>query len=372
MGSIVDGIPLLGTLPYTGISVLPSLEYLGVEDCNLYGRLPVLTGLGNITSIRFGGNDLSGTIPATIGQLPKLEVLELWDNDIFGTVPSFAGNQNRLREIDLSFNIGIIGSLTDILNKLPESLMDFRCEQCGLVGQIPGAAIQKFKNLTAIQVEGNVLTGSLPTEFGTLTMMSRLSLGSNSLIGSIPTQIANLPRLEIFDIWGNQLTGIVPSFAQNDGYLNYFDIEENQLRGSLQGLIRSLPPESLSKFYAGYNSLTGFIPSDIASFPKLTIFSIRWQNIGGTVPLQMAFMNKLERMNIEGNSIGGNFPDGIAKIRNMKDLSIHANRFSGSLDTACIVVNRIPEELTADCANPVAVSCSCCSDCWSQNSNGWA
>jgi Leucine-rich repeat (LRR) protein len=362
---------LLGTLPYNGISVLPSLEYLGVEGCNLYGRLPELTGLENITSIRFGGNDLSGTIPATIGQLAKLEVLELWDNDIFGTVPSFAGNQNGLREIDLSFNIGIIGNLMDILNKLPESLMDFRCEQCGLVGQIPGATILKFKNLTAIQVEENGLTGSLPTEFGTLTMMSRLSLGSNSLIGSIPTQIANLPRLEIFDVWGNQLTGIVPSFAQNDGYLNYFDIEENQLRGSLQGLIRSLPPESLSKFYAGYNSLTGFIPSDIAYFPKLTLFYIRWQNIGGTVPLQMAFMNKLEHMNIEGNSISGNFPADIAKMTNMVDLSIHANRFKGSLDTACDV-NRIPEELTADCANPVAVSCSCCSACWSQNSNSWA
>lgn len=368
----VDGIPLLGTLPYTGIQALASLEYLGIENCQIYGRLPELKGLENITSISFGGNDLSGTIPATMGQLAKLEVLGLSGNGIFGSIPSFASNQNSLREIDVSFNIGIIGSLTEIFNKMPESLEDFRCESCGLTGQIPGAALQKFKNFTAIQVEGNTLTGRLPAEFGSLTLMSRLSVGDNLLIGSIPNQIANLPRLEILDIWGNQLTGNIPSFGRNDGYLNYFDIEDNQLRGSLQGLIRSLPPESLEKLYVGYNQLTGSIPSEIASFPRLTIFDIRYQNIGGTVPYQMAFMNKLELMNIQGNVIGGAFPADISRLQSLRDLSFHDNRFSGSMEAACVNLNRIPEELVADCFNPVAVSCSCCSDCWSQNANAFA
>mmetsp|Transcript_16431 Transcript_16431/g.40125 ORF Transcript_16431/g.40125 Transcript_16431/m.40125 type:complete len:261 (+) Transcript_16431:5102-5884(+) len=257
---------------------------------------------------------------------------------------------------------------------MPESLEDIRCQLCGLTGAIPGQSLLKFKNLTGILLQENTLTGQLPAQLGSLTKLSRLSLGGNALVGSIPTQIANLPRLEIFDLWGNQLTGVVPSFGRNDGFLSFFDIEDNLIVGSLAGILQALPPESLQKFYAGYNQITGFIPAEIASFPKLRVFDIRYAAVGGALPVQMAYMNQMEQLRIEGNGFGGVFPAGIANIKTLIELGIHANRFTGSLDAVCLTyagVVPFPIDMTADCSNPVLVSCSCCSKCWMQNTGGF-
>ncbi|KAL3931791.1 MAG: hypothetical protein SGBAC_011143 [Bacillariaceae sp.] len=368
-----DETPLAGTLPYTGIQSFSSLEFFGVRGCNLYGRLPLFNGLQNLTVVRLSENTLSGTIPASYGQLTKLESLDLSSNDIFGNIPNF-GNARRLREADFSYNIAIVGSPDRIFQGMPESLEDFRCQLCGLTGAIPGQSMTRFRNLTGILLQENTLTGQLPTHLGSLTKLSRLSLGGNALVGTIPTQIASLPRLEIFDLWGNQLSGAVPSFAQNDGFLSFFDIEDNLITGSLSSILQALPPESLQKFYAGYNQITGFIPAEIASFPKLRVFDIQFASVGGTVPMQMAFMNQMEELRLEGNGIGGVFPAGIANIRTLVKLTIHANRFSGSLDAVCFAnagVLPFPIDMTADCSNPVLVSCSCCSECWMQNTGGF-
>ena len=129
----VDDIPLEGTLPYTAISNFKRLEYFGVEDCDLYGRMPLFTGLTNLKKIRMGGNSISGSIPRSIGELANLEVLELWENDLYGTIPSFSGNQNALRSLDLNENFGIVGSLGDLFRNLPTSVSKFWCEECRYV-----------------------------------------------------------------------------------------------------------------------------------------------------------------------------------------------------------------------------------------------
>ena len=126
----VDDIPLEGTLPYTAISNFKSLEYFGVEDCDVYGRMPLFTGLTNLKEIRMGGNSISGSIPRSIGELPNLEVLELWENDLFGTIPSFSGS---LRSLDLNENSGIVGNLGNLFQNLPTSVEKFWCEECRYV-----------------------------------------------------------------------------------------------------------------------------------------------------------------------------------------------------------------------------------------------
>ena len=186
--------------------------------------------------------------------------------------------------------------------------------------------------------------------------------------------------------------GTVPLFINNDGYLKRFDIEGNKLEGKLQTLVNSLPPESLEKFYAGYNKFTGRIPSTLALFPKLRVFDIRWNKkenpnntdevtlqplkIGGTVPLILQYMKSIEKLHLEGNNLRGQFPIRIAKIKSLDELAIHSNLFTGSLQEVCIVAaddkdDHVPDELTADCRAPERVKCSCCSECWSRNTKNW-
>jgi Leucine-rich repeat (LRR) protein len=47
---------------------------------------------------------LSGTLPATIGSLAKLEVLKLDGNRLSGSIPTEFGNMLKLRQVDLQFN----------------------------------------------------------------------------------------------------------------------------------------------------------------------------------------------------------------------------------------------------------------------------
>ena len=58
------------------------------------------------------------------------------------------------------------------------------------------------------------MSGTIPAELGSLTILSYLFLGSNLLTGEIPTELGSLTYLEVVYISGNQLTGCIPDGLQ--------------------------------------------------------------------------------------------------------------------------------------------------------------
>jgi len=79
----------------------------------------------------------------------------------------------------------------------------------------------------------NQLTGSIPSEIGNLTNLTKLYLSDNQLTGSIPSEIGNLTNLTQNFLDNNQLTGQIPEsicdlnidWSNN----NLFNISNNQL-----------------------------------------------------------------------------------------------------------------------------------------------
>ena len=55
-----------------------------------------------------------------------------------------------------------------------------------------------------------MLEGTIPTELGQLTALTRLRFGSNDLVGSIPTELGNLGWLYILRLESNGLVGSIP------------------------------------------------------------------------------------------------------------------------------------------------------------------
>ena len=59
---------------------------------------------GRVTELNFGGNQLTGTIPAELGQLTQLQRLFLWSNQLTGEIPVELGQLSQLQSLSLSGN----------------------------------------------------------------------------------------------------------------------------------------------------------------------------------------------------------------------------------------------------------------------------
>jgi PKD repeat protein len=119
------------------------------------------------------GNQLSGTIPAAIGDLEQLEELALDGNQLSGAIPPELGNLSNLRVAQLAWN--------------------------QLDGAIP-AELANLGNLEVLWLTYNRLSGAIPEQLGQLVQLHELHLGSNNLHGEVPGSLANLVNL--WDGWG--------------------------------------------------------------------------------------------------------------------------------------------------------------------------
>ena len=119
-----------------------------------------------------------------IGGTPgRVQALELRGRDLTGQIPAELGDLSELRSLVLSGNY-----LT------------------GLTGAIPGA-LGALTNLERLSLRGNRLSGGIPVELGALRQLEYLSLGGNDLTGTIPAELGNLGNLESLSLGGNRLTG---------------------------------------------------------------------------------------------------------------------------------------------------------------------
>ena len=65
--------------------------------------------------------------------------------------------------------------------------------------------------IESLEMESNNLSGSIPTELGLLTELSKLDLKHNTLTGSIPTELGLLTELSVMYLYKNNLNGTIPT-----------------------------------------------------------------------------------------------------------------------------------------------------------------
>ena len=158
---------------------------LYLSDNQLSGEIPAELGnLANLQELGLGGNQLSGEIPAELGNLTNLQDLFLWNNELTGSIPAELGNLTNLQRLYLSMN--------------------------QLTGEIP-ARLGNLSNLEVLWLRDNQLTGPIPGELGGLGNLELLLLSRNQLTGEIPAELGGLANLELLLLSRNQLTGEIPA-----------------------------------------------------------------------------------------------------------------------------------------------------------------
>lgn len=162
-----------------------------------YGiRTTNVDGVGHVSEISLGSNNLTGTIPIEIDNFPELISLYLWSNQLTGNIPSEIGNLTKLVNLDLSPNT-FSGSIPSEIGNLV-NLEVLWLNQNGLSGNIP-TSFQNLINLRELHLRGSVDPGSEWT--------------SSSFSGDFPDLTA-LP-LEVLDMKNNffQFEDIADEFA---------------------------------------------------------------------------------------------------------------------------------------------------------------
>jgi leucine-rich repeat protein SHOC2 len=162
---------------------------------------------GRVVKLVLENFGLTGAVPAEVGRLSALWLLDL-DNNQLTSLPPEIGQLASLRELYLDHN-----RLTSVP---PE------------IGQLT--------SLAGLYLNGNWLT-SLPAALGQLTALTRLDLDNNQLT-SVPAEIGQLTSLNWLDLSGNRLTSVPAEIGQFTS-LKRLILEGNELT-SLPAAIREL------------------------------------------------------------------------------------------------------------------------------------
>ena len=135
----------------------------------------------------------------------KVTSIRLLFNNLTGTIPSSIGDLDGLRKLELSFN--------------------------NLHGELP-VELGKLNKLEVLAFNGNDLTGSIPSSLGDLSNLKQLHVSSNQLTGEIPASIGKLNRLEVLNVFDNDLSGAVPSELAALRNLKELMVAENNFKDS--------------------------------------------------------------------------------------------------------------------------------------------
>jgi len=247
---------------------------------NLSGSVPAELGdLTELTVLNLRDNDLSGPIPAELGNLTKLTTLDLWENNLVGSIPTEIENLTNLNTLDLSHN-NLIGSIPTELEKLINLIyLDLSIND--LTGSIP-PELAKLTNLRILWLGNNPLTGSIPPEFGNLANMEQLSFANSNLTGSVPAELGNLSRMQVLYVSNNALTGSIPIELGNLNTLSSLTLNGNNLTGPIPAELGKAT--SLERLYLSQNNLTGPIPAELGNLARLKRLRLYGNSLTGCIP----------------------------------------------------------------------------------------
>ena len=211
---------LSGSIP-AALGDLSRTGYLDLSTNQLSGEIPErFSKLGNLWTLRLYENRLTGAIPPGVANLADLERLDLSRNQLTGPIPSELGGLARLQEILLHGN-GLSGSIPAELGNLASlTILDLAGNQ--LSGTIPGG-LGRLANLDTLDLGDNELSGGLPAELGRATKLANLDLRSNALAGPVPAEYGNLTMAKSLILADNDdLTGPLPPEITALGQLERF------------------------------------------------------------------------------------------------------------------------------------------------------
>lgn len=172
-----------------------------------------------------------------------------------------------------------------------------------------------------ISLVKNNLSGLIPSEIGSLTELTELTLGNNKINGVIPHEVGNLAKLRILALNKNEISGELPTHLGKLG--------------------------QLERMFLGINLLTGEVPCEIWGMANLEKLVLNNNNFTGAIVIQdadncnestrrlqqkpNAKYQTINEIYLNDNDLSGTIPTEFGKFTTLSILDLTNNRLTGSI-----------------------------------------
>lgn len=247
-GSIPDSVGSLKQLVYlslnsnrfTGqvpasIGNLKNLYWLDLSDNQLMGSIPVSNGtapgldlLIKTKHFHFGMNQLSGPIPPSLFGPEMVLIHVLFDNNnLSGSIPSTLGLVKTLEAVRFDRN-QLSGPLPTNLNNLTQC-NELVLSNNAFIDSIPDLA--GMNNLNFLDMSNNSFSPSdgIPPWFSTLQSLTTLMMEQTGLEGDLPVKFFSFPQLETVIMRNNRLNGTLQIGNSYSSQLQLIDLRNNSI-----------------------------------------------------------------------------------------------------------------------------------------------
>jgi hypothetical protein len=136
-----------------------------------------------------------------------------------------------------------------------------------MVGTLPPTLREGSPSLINIDVGNNRLTGPLPSELGTLSLLQSFTADNNTFSGSLSGSLF-MPSMTVFDVSHNLLDGQVPEELFDYGTsLTLLNLGHNSMLGNISRRFSELT--NLEQLILWNNDFFGTVPSRLGLLTKL-------------------------------------------------------------------------------------------------------
>ncbi|XP_013662802.2 receptor-like protein EIX1 [Brassica napus] len=389
----------LGGKIHPSLTRLKFLSYLDLSS-NDFNFTEIPEFVGHIVSLRYlnlSFSSFSGEVPASFGNLSKLESLDLYaqtfSDDLFtmnlraSKLGWLSGLSSSLTYLNMGFaSLSGAGEnwLQDFsrLSKLKE-LHLFNCELRSLPLSLPSSA--NLKLLEVLDLSRNYFYSPTPNWLFDLTSLRKLFLQLVRLQGSISPGFKKLKLLETLDLSKNELSGEIPAVLGDLPRLKYLDLSENSFQGQIHRFLDALSKNkgnsSLLSLSLMFDRLDGTLPESLGALRNLHILdlsenklsgsvpkcmgnltaivqgksvdeyyeyqeirdsiNLSGNNINGEMPVEILDLTYLRILNLSRNSVAGSIPGNISKLGHLETLDLSRNRFSGAIPQSLAAISSL-------------------------------
>ncbi|XP_011028451.1 PREDICTED: probable leucine-rich repeat receptor-like protein kinase At5g49770 isoform X2 [Populus euphratica] len=220
-----------GSIPHS-IGNLSKLVVLDLFNNLLDGSIPVSSGntsgldmLVNALHFHLGRNRFSGAIPNELfrSDMTLIHVL-LHDNNLTGSIPSTLGLVHTLQAVRFEGN-SLTGPVPSNLNNLINvtTLILSNNKFTGPVPNLTGMAYLSYLDLSNNSFDAS----DFPLSFSNLRALTTLMLENTGLEGRIPPTLFDLPSLQTLILRNNQLNGTLDVATSSSSQLKVIDMRNN-------------------------------------------------------------------------------------------------------------------------------------------------
>ncbi|OEL30417.1 hypothetical protein BAE44_0008564 [Dichanthelium oligosanthes] len=271
------GVMLQGEIR-SSIAALQQLRYLdlSLSDFN-FTRVPLFLGtLKNLRYLNLSDANFMGSVRSQLGNLSRLKYLDLcYSGYLEVSDLSWLPRLSLLDSLDMSgLNLTSARDWVSKVNML-RNLKTLTLSGCLLDNRVSTLSHSNLTHLEILDLSYGQFNSLLQHNwFWGLTTIKNLLLSECGWSGPIPDALGNMPSLEVLYLDGNYLSGIMPTNLENVCNLQLLDKNTNNITGNMMESLPECSWSKLRKLDSHGGKLTGQLPVWIGNLTSLSYLDI--------------------------------------------------------------------------------------------------